>query len=537
MRLLFLIISLLIFSQSFSQGFKVKEFKQNLSDGSAFHAPMDLEGHPCGLVKIRSDNPDLQFKGDIVGEVENKTNEYWVYVSHSCRQLEICHPNFMPRFVSFSDYGIEISPKATYILTLEETKFKKEKTEVIIVSKPENANLNIDDISIDNQNKNGLYQLYLPKGEYVFKLSKPGYRPQVQIVQTGKGPQSFNIELESITAELEVMCKTVTAEIYIDGELKGNGTWKGNLLAGEHLIEARQKNCSTYKKRIILEEKEKLKHSIPELIRSMGKLSIETVPSGIFLSVDGEPVGTSPCNHVTNTGHHIIKGEGYGCQPATEEVEVDGGDNPSHSSLRLQIVGNPFFEKDNLFIGLDGISHYHFNYESQSFNFDHRNVYTKAYKGEKTYIKELAMRCLVSGEYDESYYREALYWMDRLPDLDAFINMCKEHWELAQGVVKAYCFISQPDKALKICETIGGEFQDFTVYGIIGKTYQNEEEYNKAILCYRKSDWYYEEIADCYVKIGKCPQAINYYNKKLERKTTSDEDIIRINKKLKELGY
>ena len=36
---------------SFSQGLKVKEFKQSLSDGSAYHAPMDADGHPCGLIK------------------------------------------------------------------------------------------------------------------------------------------------------------------------------------------------------------------------------------------------------------------------------------------------------------------------------------------------------------------------------------------------------------------------------------------------------------------------------------------------------
>ena len=60
----------------FCQGFKVKEFKQNINDGSAFHAPLDSLGNPCGLIKVRTDNPDLHFCGSIVGEVENKRNEY-----------------------------------------------------------------------------------------------------------------------------------------------------------------------------------------------------------------------------------------------------------------------------------------------------------------------------------------------------------------------------------------------------------------------------------------------------------------------------
>ena len=70
LSLLFVSVCLL----SFSQGLKVKEFKQNLNDGSAFHAPMDAEEHPCGLIKVRTDNPDLEFVGDVVGKVENKMN-------------------------------------------------------------------------------------------------------------------------------------------------------------------------------------------------------------------------------------------------------------------------------------------------------------------------------------------------------------------------------------------------------------------------------------------------------------------------------
>ena len=536
MRYLTLFLSFFLFSQIFSQGFNVKEFKQNLNDGSAFQAPMDAEGHPCGLIKVRTDNPDLQFKGDILGDVENKMNEYWVYVPQGSKQLTVNHPNFLPLVILFSDYDIEISSKATYLLTLEETKYKKEKTGVTIIVKPEDAELCIDDVPVDNLSGNGFYQLYLPKGEHVCKVSRIGYRPNVQVVQTGKASQDINVELESVMAELEVKCKTATAEIFIDGDLKGNGTWKGNLLAGEHLIEARQQNYNSYKKSITLTEKDVLQYSIPELKRSKGKLSVETVPSGIFISVDGITVGTSPCNFDINTGHHIIKGEGYGCQPTSLEVDVKDGDLPNQSNMTLKIVGNSFFEKDDLFINLDGISLYHFNYESQSFGFDHQNAYKKAYQGDVNLIKELAMRCLICGKYDESYYKEALYWIEKLPNLDDFYNICKSQWELAQGIVKAYCSIGKPDKALYICNTKGGEFQDFIVYGTIGEAYQEKKDYQKAISCYQKTNWYFEEIADCYAKMGNRSQATQYYNKKLGQKTTSDEEITRIKMKLKELG-
>lgn len=95
-QIITLFLSFLFCQFSFAQGFKVKEFKQNINDGSAFHAPLDLDGHPCGLIKVRTDCPDLQFDGDVVGKVEYKMNEYLVYVSQVSSLLKISHPNYLP---------------------------------------------------------------------------------------------------------------------------------------------------------------------------------------------------------------------------------------------------------------------------------------------------------------------------------------------------------------------------------------------------------------------------------------------------------
>ena len=87
---LFSLLSVLFISVlSYSQGFKIEEFKQNINDGSAFHAPMDADGHPCGLVKVRTDDDKLQFGGNIIGKVENKMNEYWVFLSPGSNSLVV----------------------------------------------------------------------------------------------------------------------------------------------------------------------------------------------------------------------------------------------------------------------------------------------------------------------------------------------------------------------------------------------------------------------------------------------------------------
>lgn len=64
-----------------SQGYKVKNMKVLLSDISAStKVRHDSLGVPCGLVKILVKNSQMKFSGNVVGGIDNKMNEYWVYL-------------------------------------------------------------------------------------------------------------------------------------------------------------------------------------------------------------------------------------------------------------------------------------------------------------------------------------------------------------------------------------------------------------------------------------------------------------------------
>ena len=332
--LLFVIFSFTCNTSS-AQGFKVKEFHQVINDGSAFHAPIDEAGHPCGLIKVRTNDAGLTFKGSVVGQVENKTNEYWVYMAQGSSLLHILHPNFLPMLINFNDYGIgEVTSKATYILALSELKYNKVKSGLVATVKPETAALYIDDVFIENLSGNGLYQLYLPKGDHICRIEQKGYRPNVQVVATGKGTQNLNVELESVMAELDVKCKTGTAEIYIDGELKGNGSWKGPIFAGEHQIEARQQNFETNTQTISIAEKENRTVVVPELKRSMGRIFIETNPSMIPVEVDGKKVGLSPCIIDIESGNHHVSCKAFGFLPYRSDFTVASTQN---STIKIKM--------------------------------------------------------------------------------------------------------------------------------------------------------------------------------------------------------
>ena len=79
----------------------------------------DLAGLACGLVKVQLAAAGAQFEGNIFGQTEYKTGEYWVYMTQGAYMLRIKHPGYVPLDVNFRDFGISgVQSKVTYYLTI-----------------------------------------------------------------------------------------------------------------------------------------------------------------------------------------------------------------------------------------------------------------------------------------------------------------------------------------------------------------------------------------------------------------------------------
>ena len=454
----FFFLSIFLYALSISsQGFQVKEFKQNINDGSAFHAPLDSTGSQCGLIKVRTDNPDLRFSGSIVGKVENKLNEYWAYLTSGSKQMIIMHPNYLPLNVDFIHYGIEkIDSKATYVLVLRETNFKKEKCGLTLTVKPNNAKVIINDNEIDNLSGDGLYHLYLPKGNHICRIIHSGYRPQIYTISSGKDSQNLNIVLESVMANLQINCKTETAEIIVDGESKGNGSWNGELLPSSHHIEARQNNFESQILDILLDEKESRTISIPELKRLKGKLKIVTIPTRIPVMLDGELVGISPCEVETETGEHYVSCNAFGCLPYRSNININS-DAMDITNIVLKYDNETFIE------------------------------YPKAYQGNIDAMSKLANNrmCMPVPNGVENV-EEAVFWRERIEEID------KQYYSKNPEEIEVSLWIM--------------------TYEHLADKYEKKGDVSKAISCYKKiltimaTDW----KPDPYREYG---QEENYKNK------------------------
>lgn len=309
MRVICVLIIMAFSHLCHAQSFKIKEFKANISDLSAStQQRTDTEGQPCGLIKVQTKVAGVEFGGNVIGNVENKINEYWVYLPKGTKEVVVMRPDYLPLTVHLAEYGIEaIESKTTYTMVLKEVNLNPEKCGVTIHVKPREAQVKIDDVVL-KQNSSGDHKILLPKGEHLCRIDAPGYRSDIKTITTGKGVQDINVELESLMANISIISQTSGAEIFVDGESLGIGGWKGKMVPGKHVVEARQKGYVTTTNNLTLAEKEERTITIPKLAPIVGTLEVKSIPEGCKVYLDGEEKSPTPCvlNGVVYGNHRLI---------------------------------------------------------------------------------------------------------------------------------------------------------------------------------------------------------------------------------------
>lgn len=106
---------------SFSQNIIVQTVETSMRDASAStKSRLDENGAYCALLKVQAVNKDIQYSGNIIGEVENKTNEYWVYMKSGSDCVVISAPTYPSVTIFFKEYNIDtLESKTTYNIVLE----------------------------------------------------------------------------------------------------------------------------------------------------------------------------------------------------------------------------------------------------------------------------------------------------------------------------------------------------------------------------------------------------------------------------------
>ncbi|WP_304407883.1 carboxypeptidase-like regulatory domain-containing protein [Bacteroides acidifaciens] len=85
-----------------------------------------LNGIACGLVKVQCILEGLTFQGNVIGNVEWKDGEYYVYMSDGSKKLSIRHPKLLPMDFDFvMAFGGDVETSLTYkvVLSIPEALF------------------------------------------------------------------------------------------------------------------------------------------------------------------------------------------------------------------------------------------------------------------------------------------------------------------------------------------------------------------------------------------------------------------------------
>ncbi len=182
---------------------------------------------------------------------------------------------------------------------------------------------------------------YFAPGEHSVKISKKNYFSY---------ESSVNIDRKSIyllSPLLKPDFMTVRlvadedAEIWVNGELKGVGVWKGDLANGEYIVESRKANHKTASDRItVKEDMPSTDLRLSHLQAISGFLSVSSTPIGASIHIDDKVKGVTPLfiNDITVGPHKVsIIKEGY--EQWAETITIIEGQEITLSPVLLKTVG------------------------------------------------------------------------------------------------------------------------------------------------------------------------------------------------------
>lgn len=156
-----------------------------------------------------------------------------------------------------------------------------------------------------------------PKGSVNISLQMNDYyalSQSVSVVGDG-GTQMVNLTLKPQFATVTLTCKDPKAEIWVDDEKKGVGSWTGRVstLSQQHLVTVKREGYQSQEVALNVSDGAMVTQEIVAPIPLYGVLNVESAPDLAIVKVDGKNVGTTPLLTKLIAGKHkieIVK-EGY----------------------------------------------------------------------------------------------------------------------------------------------------------------------------------------------------------------------------------
>jgi len=343
--ILFLLLMLAASMQVAAQGLVVKNFyhaERDFTANSGSTLILDHNnGDPCALIKVRTMQKGLTFDAGRLFPIE-KTEEQggthpldiYVWVQSGAKRLSIGHPQL--GVLSEYDLQTTLLPGQTYILELVtgevQTIVKQARTQqyVLFQLTPADAVVELDGQLL--KTVDGTAQKYMDFGSYQYTVKAPDYKMEVGRV-TVNDPKNKHV----VTVNLKPNFTSVTlnvangAEIWVNGERKGTGSWTGNLGAGSYLFETKKTGHRDEQVTRTLDvDAGPQTIQLPAPTPMLGEANITSEPAMADIYIDGQKVGQTP-QLISDllVGSHSIKLSRKGYADYTGTLSVKEGETAS----------------------------------------------------------------------------------------------------------------------------------------------------------------------------------------------------------------
>jgi len=249
----------------YAQELTVKSLVEDTKDLAARTAVRyDLSDEPCALIKVYMAVGDATFSGNVVYSEMKAASEYWVYVSHGTKHLQINTAGYLPIDVVFADYGIAaVTKQITYKLIInvpELTNKPKVVTEqyVEFTVEPKNAMVEFDGkvVPLDKYGTASIYQHF---GTYSYRVTANLYHAQQGevVVKDPNNAHRVSVQLQPAFGFIKVP-DTGTwkgATVYIDNEMKGTTPFTSDKLpSGKYNVRVVRPMYSSEEQSLVVED-------------------------------------------------------------------------------------------------------------------------------------------------------------------------------------------------------------------------------------------------------------------------------------------
>ncbi len=305
-----------------AQTLSVESFKllpNDLTANTFGTMEQDQNGEVAALIKVVTSETGFVFDGGMMGIVksEQKTGEVWIYVPYGLQKITISHQ----QLGVLRDYyfPVPIEKARTYemklfsgrVKTVIEDEFAAQY--VTFKLNPTNAIVYIDGTAFTAQNDGTVSQL-LSYGPHEYRVELFGYKTDAGVIQVGAEKIMKEVNLSSSMATITIQCAMEEADIYVNDEKKGTGTWTGQLAPALYKVEAKREGYQTRLLSLTVRELEERTVTVPEPLPLYGRIQIQSDPIEATVFIDGIESGTTPMlSKEVQVGEHNLelRKEGY----------------------------------------------------------------------------------------------------------------------------------------------------------------------------------------------------------------------------------